>query len=141
MYHHYHPSLEDYYQTSAIFGDMPICLSSSSQGLSLRTGEMIQFMLARIDDMLLPVAKYLQHPVPEYFLHNFHITTNGFFTDPPPLLAMLVVGADRIMYSVDYPFSANEQGRAFLDHAFTSPADKEKTSHLNAERLLRLEQS
>jgi uncharacterized protein len=104
-------------------------------------GEMIPFMLARINDMLAPLAKQLQHPVPEYFLHHFHITTSGFFTDPPLLLAMQVMGADRIMFSVDYPFSSNEQGRAFLDHVFISPADKEKISHLNAERLLRLEQA
>jgi uncharacterized protein len=101
-------------------------------------GEMIPFMLARIQDMLSPLAQQLQHPVPEYFLHNFHITTSGFFTDPPFLLALQVMGADRILFSVDYPFSANEQGRAFLDHASISPADKEKISHLNAERLLGL---
>ena len=95
-------------------------------------------MLARIDDMLAPLAKQLQHPVPEYFLHHFHITTSGFFTDPPLLLALQVVGADRILFSVDYPFSANEQGRTFLDHASISPADQEKISHLNAERLLGL---
>jgi uncharacterized protein len=104
-------------------------------------GEMIPFMLARIDDTLTPLAKQLQRPVPDYFLRNFHITTSGFFTDPPLLLAMQVVGVDRIMFSVDYPFSTNEQGRAFLDHAFLSPADKEKISHLNAERLLRLAQA
>ena len=104
-------------------------------------GEMIPFMLARIHDVLSPLAKQLQHPVPEYFLHNFHITTSGFFTDPPLLLAMQVMGGDRIIFSVDYPFSTNEQGRAFLDHASLSPADKEKISHLNAERLLRLAQA
>ena len=101
-------------------------------------GEMIPFMLARIDDTLTPMAQQLQRPVPEYFLRNFHITTSGFFTDPPLLLAMEVMGADRIIFSVDYPFSTNEQGRAFLDHASISPADKEKISHLNAERLLKL---
>jgi predicted TIM-barrel fold metal-dependent hydrolase len=104
-------------------------------------GEMIPFMLARIDDTLTPMAKQLQQPVSEYFLHHFHITTSGFFTDPPLLLAMQVMGADRIMFSVDYPFSTNEQGRAFLDHASLSPADKEKISHLNTERLLRLAQA
>jgi uncharacterized protein len=104
-------------------------------------GEMIPFMLARIQDMLSPLAQQLQHPLPEYFLHHFHITTSGFFTDPPLLLAMQVMGADRILFSVDYPFSRNEQGRAFLDHASVSPADKEKISHLNAERLLRLAQA
>jgi len=104
-------------------------------------GEMIPFMLARIDETLTPLAKQLQQPVSEYFLRNFHMTTSGFFTDPPLLLAMQVMGADRIMFSVDYPFSTNEQGRAFLDHASLSPADKEKISHLNAERLLRLAQA
>lgn len=102
-------------------------------------GEMIPFMLSRIDDWLTPMTKQLQHPVSEYFLHNFHITTSGFFTDPPLLLALQVMGADRIMFSVDYPFSTNEQGRAFLDHISISLEDKEKISHLNAERLLRLE--
>jgi len=104
-------------------------------------GEMIPFMLARIHDFLSPLAKQLQRPVPEYFLHHFHITTSGFFTDPPLLLAMQVMGADRILFSVDYPFSTNEQGRAFLDHASISPAEKEKISHLNAERLLGLAQA
>jgi uncharacterized protein len=101
-------------------------------------GEMIPFMLARINNVLTPVARNLQHPVPNYFLQNFFITTSGFFTDPPLLLAMQIIGADRIIFSVDYPYSTNQQGRAFLDSAPISPADKEKVSHLNAERLLKL---
>ncbi len=101
-------------------------------------GEMIPFMLDRINNVLTPVAKNLQHPVPEYFLRNFYVTTSGFFTDPPLLLTMQVIGADRIIFSVDYPYSTNEQGRVFLDRAAISPADKEKISHLNAERVLKL---
>ena len=101
-------------------------------------GEMIPFMLTRIDDILTPAAQNLQRPIPDYFLQNFTITTSGFFSDPPLLLALQTVGADRIMYSVDYPYSTNERGRAFLDSAPISPLDKEKISHLNAERLLRL---
>ena len=104
-------------------------------------GEMIPFMLARINDVLTPPAKHLQQPVPAYFTRNFHITTSGFFSDPPLLLAMQVMGADRIIFSVDYPFSTNEQGRKFLDNVSISPADREKISHLNAERLLRLGQA
>jgi len=71
-------------------------------------------------------------------LQNFYITNSGFFTDPPLLLALQIMGADRIIFAVDYPFSKNEQGRMFLERASISPADKEKISHLNAERLLRL---
>lgn len=101
-------------------------------------GEMLPFMLARIHNTLTPVARKLQRPIPEYVVSNMFITTSGFFTDPPLLLALQVMGADRILFAVDYPYSANEQGRAFLDHASISPADKEKISHLNAERLLKL---
>jgi predicted TIM-barrel fold metal-dependent hydrolase len=101
-------------------------------------GEMLPFMLARIHNVLTPLARQLQHPVPDYFLQNFFITTSGFFTQPLLLLALQVMGADRILFAVDYPFSANEEGRAFLDSASISPVDKEKISHVNAERLLKI---
>jgi predicted TIM-barrel fold metal-dependent hydrolase len=101
-------------------------------------GEMLPFMLDRINNVLTPLAKALQYPVPEYFFRNFSITTSGFFTNPPLLLALQALGADRILFSVDYPYSTNKQGRVFLDNAPISPADKEKISHLNAERLLKL---
>ncbi len=102
-------------------------------------GEMIPFMLARVGDQLTPIARHLQRPVPDYFLSNFTITTSGFFTDPPLLLAIQVLNIDRIIFSVDYPFSTNEQGRTFLDNAPIGTAEKEKISHLNVERLLKLE--
>jgi predicted TIM-barrel fold metal-dependent hydrolase len=101
-------------------------------------GEMIPFMLARIDNTLTPAAKNLQHKVSDYFLQNFYITTSGFFTDPPFLLTLQTFGVDRIIFSVDYPYSSNVLGRTFLDNSSISPADKEKISYLNAERLLKL---
>src|SRR5260370_35016873 len=104
-------------------------------------GEMIPFLLDRINNVLTPVAKHLQRTVPEYFLQNFYITTSGFFTDPPLLLSLQTVGADRIIFSVDYPYSRNEQGRGFLERASISPADKEKIRHLNACGPVRLTQA
>ncbi len=101
-------------------------------------GEMLPFMFDRINNTLTPAAKHLQHPVPDYLVRNFFITTSGFFTNPPLLLALQTLGADRIIFSVDYPYSRNEQGRKFLDNASLSPIDREKISYLNAERLLKL---
>lgn len=101
-------------------------------------GEMLPFMLDRTNNVLTPVAKHLQRPVSDYLLRNFSITTSGFFTEPPLQLALKTLGADRIIFSVDYPYSRNEQGRTFLDNASLSPTDREKISHLNAERLLKL---
>jgi predicted TIM-barrel fold metal-dependent hydrolase len=101
-------------------------------------GEMIPYFLARINNVLTPVTKGLQKSVADYFHSNVHITTSGLFTAPPLYLALAVVGADRILYSVDYPFSSNEQGQAFLEKLSLSPADFEKITHGNAEKLLKL---
>jgi hypothetical protein len=53
-------------------------------------------------------------------------------------LCLQIVGADRIMYSVDYPIMAGAPARSFLENAPISPADKEKIAHGNAERLFKM---
>jgi hypothetical protein len=47
------------------------------------------------------------------------------------------------MFSVDYPFSPNTNGRAFLDSltAILSPEDHAKLAHRNAEKVLKLRAS
>jgi predicted TIM-barrel fold metal-dependent hydrolase len=101
-------------------------------------GEALPFMLRRAMGPLGVEVTGLQRPLPEYFRENVHLATSGFFSVPPFLNALLEVGADRIMFAIDYPFSTNERGRAFLDALPVGPADKEKIAHGNAERLLRL---
>ena len=53
-------------------------------------------------------------------------------------LAREVFGDDRVMFSVDYPFSENKRAADWL-HGFDLPPDvREKIAHGNAEKLLRL---
>ncbi|GAA4683140.1 amidohydrolase family protein [Frondihabitans cladoniiphilus] len=104
-------------------------------------GEMVPYMIDRADEWLSPAMKFdgIAGPsVAETFRSNFWITTSGMFSSPQFLLALQVLGAERIMFSVDYPFSPNSQGRAFFDGLEISPFEKEKVSHLNAEQLLGL---
>ncbi|MBV9849278.1 MAG: amidohydrolase [Armatimonadetes bacterium] len=101
-------------------------------------GENLPFSLARAESVLSRAPKPLARPLSDYFHANFHVTTSGYFTLPPFLCALEVVGADRLLFSVDYPFSTNPQGRTFLDSLPVAPADKEKIAHGNAERLLGL---
>jgi predicted TIM-barrel fold metal-dependent hydrolase len=100
-------------------------------------GENLPFSIARSDSVLSRQAK-LKRPIIEYFRSNFHVTTSGFFTVPPFLCALMVIGADRLLFSVDYPFSSNKTARAFMDSLPISTEDKEKISHGNAERLLKV---
>jgi len=48
----------------------------------------------------------------------------------------MVLGADRIIFSVDYPFSDNQEARNFFDAMPLSAVDKEKIAHGNVEALL-----
>lgn len=75
-----------------------------------------------------------------YFQSNIHITTSGYFTPPPLRCALEVVGIDHLLFSVDYPFSANTRGRAFLESLrdMLSTEDLAKLIHRNATRLLNL---
>jgi predicted TIM-barrel fold metal-dependent hydrolase len=83
-------------------------------------------------------AKHLQRPIADYFLQQVYVTPSGMFTLPPFLLTLQIMGADRIMYSVDYPYGKNEHGRTFLEQAPISPTDRAKIAHENAERVLKL---
>jgi predicted TIM-barrel fold metal-dependent hydrolase len=101
-------------------------------------GEALPYYIVRADDFLAQSTKHLQRRIPEYFHEHFYITTSGCFSLPPFLCALQVVGADRILFSVDYPFNSNAQGRAFLDALPVNPEEMAKITHGNAERLLKL---
>jgi predicted TIM-barrel fold metal-dependent hydrolase len=101
-------------------------------------GENLPFSLARADDRLSPEITGLKRRVADYVRDHVYVTTSGYFTDAPLLCTLMVLGADRILFSVDYPFASNGRGRAFLDAAPVSEADREKIAHGNAERLLGL---
>jgi predicted TIM-barrel fold metal-dependent hydrolase len=106
-------------------------------------GEGVPYALARSNGVLSPAAKNLKRSITETILDQVHVTTSGYFTRPPFDCAREVLGLDRLMYSVDYPFSPNIRGRDFLATLQSSepaltPAEMEAFTHTNAERLLRL---
>lgn len=101
-------------------------------------GEDLPFSIARAEMVFGRAAPNLKRSIGEYFCEHFHLTTSGYFSTPPFLCAQQVVGIDRILFSVDYPFSSTTVGRRFLDNLAVSPEDREKVAHGNAEKLLRL---
>jgi predicted TIM-barrel fold metal-dependent hydrolase len=103
-------------------------------------GEGLPYALARSSGILSQAAPGLRQPVASYFHTNIHLTTSGYFTVPPLRCAVDVTAIDRLLFSVDYPFSPNTRGRAFLGGltALLSPEDIAKLTHRNAESLLGL---
>jgi hypothetical protein len=101
-------------------------------------GEMIPFMLDRVDDMMPRSLTGLDDEMSGYIRRHIWVTTSGMFSLPPVLCALSVFGVDRVLFSVDYPFSPNRRGREFLDALPLSPADRAKVAGENAAALLRL---
>jgi predicted TIM-barrel fold metal-dependent hydrolase len=102
-------------------------------------GEGLPYAMARSSGILSGPAK-LRQTVAEYFKTNIHLTTSGYFSLPPLRCALEVVGIERMMFSVDYPFSANTRGRKFLDEAagVLRAEEMEMLAHGNAERVLKI---
>ena len=102
-------------------------------------GEGLPYALARSSGILSGPAR-LRQTVAEYFKTNIHLTTSGYFTLSPLKCALEVVGIERLMYSVDYPFSPNTHGREFLKKAAAvlSAEDLEKLAGGNAEKVLKI---
>ena len=102
-------------------------------------GEGLPAMLARCDQEFGPQVSYLQRSVSQTITDQVYVTTSGFFTLPPFMAALATFGIDRMMFSIDYPYSSNEQGRTFLDSLTLAPEDVAKLAHGTADRLLKLQ--
>jgi hypothetical protein len=100
-------------------------------------GEGLPAMLARCDHAFRGVP-HLKRTVSQTILDQVWITTSGFFSLPPFMAALLAFGTDRILFSVDYPFSSMAAGMQFLEQLPLSPEDRRKIAHGNADRLLKL---
>lgn len=100
-------------------------------------GENLPFSLARADERLSRLTG-CERTVAETILNQVHITTAAYFTFPPLLCALMVFGADRVLFSVDHPFSNSDEATTFLHAAPMSPADRAKIAHRNAEQLLKI---
>jgi predicted TIM-barrel fold metal-dependent hydrolase len=74
----------------------------------------------------------------EYFKRNFTITTSGVNWVPALEFCIGVLGADNIMWAVDYPYQETVEATQWLNDAPISDADKAKIFHQNAERLFKI---
>jgi uncharacterized protein len=101
-------------------------------------GEGLAAMMVRSDKILSAEAPYLTRSVSKTILDQVWVTTSGLFTLPPLEVVLAIFGIDRVMFSIDYPYSGNIVGKNYLDTLKLPAADMEKFVHGNADRLLKL---
>ena len=79
-----------------------------------------------------------KHGVGHYFRKHFHITTSGNFSTPALVDAITEMSADRVMFSIDWPFEAVDEGAQWFDKAQIAEADRKRVGRDNAIKLFRL---
>ncbi len=106
-------------------------------------GENIPYALYRMDWMHARAPVAMDRPKlaltpSEYFRRNFMITTSGVNWHPALRFCIEVLGADNIMWAVDYPYQETHEAVRFMNDAPISDDDKAKIFYRNAERVFRI---
>src|SRR5215831_9990208 len=105
-------------------------------------GEGIPVYLWRIDGrngwMKAPHKYAAKHGVGHYFRKHFHLTTSGNFSTPALVNAIAEMGVERVMFSVDWPFEAVDEGAEWIDKAEIGDSDRAKIGRDNAIKLFKL---
>ncbi len=102
-------------------------------------GEGLPYMMWRIDNrnawVKLPPKYPAKRRIADYFNENFYITTSGNFRTQTLIDAMLEIGADRILFSTDWPFENIDHAADWFDTTTISEADRAKIGRTNAKLL------
>jgi len=80
----------------------------------------------------------LQHPVSYYFKNNIWITTSGVAWEPAIKFCMEVLGPERVLYAMDYPYQQSSDEVAAYDRMHLSPEHKKMLMEDNARRVFNL---
>jgi 5-carboxyvanillate decarboxylase len=92
---------------------------------------------ARADryDAVKPLAR---GPVSTYLRENFIITNSGVAWEPAIRFTQEVLGADRVMYAMDYPYQCPVEEVGILDGMTMSAELKKQFFQTNAERVFQI---
>jgi 2,3-dihydroxybenzoate decarboxylase len=105
-------------------------------------GEGLPYSMWRVDNRNAWANEQPRYPATrtlgEYFQTNFHLTTSGNFRSQTLIDAILEIGADRIMFSTDWPFENIDHAVTWFSTAPISEADRVKIGRTNAQALFRL---
>ncbi len=103
-------------------------------------GEGLPYMLYRIDYMQRAVREgrgelELEMRPSDYFRRNIYVTTSGMAWEPAILFAQSVLGVDRVLYAMDYPYQADADEVRAMDALALGDEDKRAFFQENAERV------
>jgi 2,3-dihydroxybenzoate decarboxylase len=101
-------------------------------------GETLPFLLWRFDSRAKLYGVQLAHAPSDYIRRNIVVTTSGMFSAEPLACTIAALGAERVMFSADYPFESIEEAGAFMDNVPLDDGVRAQIAYRNAEMMLGL---
>jgi predicted TIM-barrel fold metal-dependent hydrolase len=104
-------------------------------------GEMLPFAIWRFEhrQVVDPRGMKVDKKPSIYFYKNFFVTTSGAFRTQALINTILEMGADRILYSTDYPYESMVECEEWFSSVDISLEDQIKIGRLNTMKLFKLE--
>lgn len=103
-------------------------------------GEFLPFQRWRMDSRFAayPMGVKLARPPSQYIGSNILITTSGVCSAPSLVGAIGEMGAQAVLFSVDYPYESTADACSFIEQAPLDDATRALVCHGNARRLFKL---
>ena len=108
------------------------------QVISGHWGEMVPFFLQRMDDVMPPGLTGLSRSISQTYREHVSVTPSGLLYEPHFEFVAKVLGFDRIMFAVDYPFLTLTGARDWLVNLDIPEQARAAIANGNAEKLLRI---
>lgn len=86
----------------------------------------------------LPEFKIPKLTLREYLKQNIYVTTSGWFSDSALKYVIDVMGVDRVLFSIDYPYEQQKMASDWIDNVDLPLEQKEKIAYKNAAKLLKI---
>jgi len=116
------------------------------QIVSGHLGEGLPYWLFRVDFMHARMVsgnryesvKKLQRKPSDYIKENMYVTSSGMAWEPPIRYAQSVLGMDRVLYAMDYPWQFVASEVVAMDALAIGAEEKKMFYQTNAEKVFRL---
>jgi 2,3-dihydroxybenzoate decarboxylase len=127
--------------TSGVFDRFP-----KLQMIIGHMGEALPFWSYRLDYMHQATVrsqryesiKPLQTKPSDYLRENFYITNSGVAWEPAIKFTQSIVGVDRVLYAMDYPYQYAVDEVVAMDNMTMSDEDKMKFFQTNAQKVFKI---
>jgi 2,3-dihydroxybenzoate decarboxylase len=127
--------------TSGVFDRFPklqVVFGHLGEGMPFWMPRLDYMHRAQVNSKRYEALKPLKRKVSDYLRENVYITTSGMNWEPGVMFCRSVMGKDRVLYAMDYPYQFEPEEVVAMDALPISEPEKKAFYQSNAEAVFKL---